>query len=85
MAEQKKSRVIFTPSAEQIGEMLENAWQDFLKQARDAGYVIDEESAGGWLKDTFAAGYALGYNDGFGIIKGQLDAINMENEMAMQQ
>lgn len=78
--EQKNGKAIFTPSAEQMGTMIENAWQEFLNKAREAGYDIREYPACGWLKDVFAGGYTYGYNDGYGIIRGQLEAMNMEHE-----
>lgn len=82
MDEQNKqnTKIIFLPNAEQSAQMIETAWQDFLKKGREAGYDIGEETAGGWLKDAFAGGYTYGWNDGYGIIRGQLEAMNLEQE-----
>lgn len=78
--DEKNIKTIFTPNAEQMGTMIKNAWQEFLNQAREAGYDIGDDTAGGWLKDAFAGGYTYGYNDGYGIIRGQLEAMNLEHE-----
>ena len=82
--EQRKGTTIYLPSNEQTAKMMENAWQEFLGQVREAGYNISEDSADGWIRDTFIGGYSYGWNDGYGVIRGQLEAMNLEHE-AMQQ
>ena len=77
MENEKRGNVIFIPNAEQSAQMVENAWLDFAQQAQKAGHCFDKESAE-VLKDIFVAGYAFGYNDGFGIIRDQLDVMSLK-------
>lgn len=84
MKQQKNDKLIYLPNAEQSARLLENAWVEFINQAYEAGYCISKESAGGWLKDAFAAGYALGYNDCLGIIKGQLEVTALAQDIMQQ-
>ena len=76
-----QKKVIFAPSNKQMKQMLEKSWQEFLKQAREAGYNISEDSAEGWIMDAFVGGYCYGWNDGYGIIRGQLEADDLEQKM----
>ena len=48
-----EQRRLYDAQVVHMKQMLENAWQEFLTQANDAGYDIGEESASGWLKDLF--------------------------------
>lgn len=83
--EQKQNQdgsVIYLPSAEESKQMIDNALADFQKQAEEHGWhLFDNEESTALAKDIFASGYAYGYNDGYGIIKGQLDAINLSKKM----
>jgi len=63
---------IILPDNEQAGALIENAWQDFCNDARSQGYDIGEQTAGGWAKDCFAAGYVYGHNDIMNIIYDQV-------------
>lgn len=74
----KMEKTIYLPNADEVGKMIEDAWQDFRKKAGEAGYDIVEEMADGWVKDAFAAGYSYGHNDTLVIIRDQL---NVENEI----
>lgn len=71
---------IFLPNAEQTAQMIENAWQDFRKKAKEAGFEIHDDTANGFLKDTFAASYAYGYNDMLNLIRDQFRMMDLENE-----
>jgi len=77
--EQKKGITIYLPSDEQVAQMIEDGWQKFVKQANEAGLNFGDDTAGGLLKDAFVGGWSYGWNDGYGIIKGQLDAVNLEH------
>ena len=81
----RKGKVIFTPGVEESRQLLENAWQEFLEKVEEAGCEDIESISDGALKEIFAAGWAYGWNDGYGIIKGQLDAINLEHELNAKQ
>lgn len=80
--EDNKGTLICLPNAEESKQMIENALADFQKQAEENGWrLFDNEEVAALAKDIFVSGYTYGYNDGFGIIKGQLDAINLSKEV----
>ena len=63
---------IYLPNDEQSSQLIENAWQDFSKQAEEAGFPLPD-----LLKDVFVAGYSFGHNDCLSIISGQLKAMEV--------
>ena len=63
---------IYLPNDEQSSQLIENAWQDFSKQAKEAGILLPD-----LLKDVFVAGYSFGHNDCLSIISGQLKAMEV--------
>lgn len=65
-------QTIYLPTADDSAQLIQNAWDSFCENARKAGYDLNDDTAGGWLKDGFAAGYCAGWNDIFGIIKDQM-------------
>ena len=72
---------IFLPDAEQTRQLIENAWNDFCRKAKEAGYNIDEKSAGGFIYDGFVAGYSYGYNDMLNVIRDQFRMMDVEREV----
>lgn len=68
------SKMLFLPNAEQASKMIEDAWLDFRRQAKENGLAVEDDTINGLLKDIFAAGYSYGYNDMLGIIRDQMDA-----------
>ena len=69
---------IFLPSDEQSAQLMENAWEEFCVQAKEAGYDIGSSMVMKFIKDFFMAGYCYGHNDCLTIIRGQLEVIDME-------
>lgn len=63
---------IYLPNDEQSSQLIENAWQDFSKQAEEAGFPLPD-----LLKDVFVAGYSFGHNDCLSIISGQFKAMEV--------
>lgn len=64
---------IYLPNDEQSSQLIENAWQDFSRQAKDAGFPLPD-----LFKDVFVAGYSFGHNDCLSIIAGQLEVLELE-------
>ncbi len=80
--DKKNGTVIYLPNEEESKQMIENALADFQKKAEEHGWrVFEDEASAALAKDIFVSGYSYGYNDGFGIIKGQLDAINLSKRL----
>ena len=71
--EQKES-TIFLPSAEQHEQLIESSWRDFYERMQSAGFGIDKDNARRIARDFFVAGYTFGWNNGIGIIRGQIEA-----------
>lgn len=76
-------KVIYLPNAEQAGRLIEDAWQDFCRQAGENGMDIADvnEAVGGLVKDCFAAGYSYGNNDMLNIIRDQMNVDGMVSEL----
>ena len=64
---------IYLPNDDQSSQLIENAWQDFSRQAKDAGFLLPD-----LFKDVFVAGYSFGHNDCLSIISGQLEVLELE-------
>ena len=73
---------IFLPDGKQTAKLIENAWNDFMDKAREAGYEFDNETVNCFLKDFFVAGYSYGYSDMLNLIRDQMDADYLINRMA---
>ncbi len=68
---------IFVPNDEQFTQMMEDAWQKFLREAKANDTIFKGISEGpSILKDLFVYGYVTGYNDIYGIIRSQMELIN---------
>lgn len=65
---------IFLPDGKQTAKLIENAWNDFMDRAREAGHVFDNDTLNLFLKDIFVAGYSYGYSDMLNLIRDQVDA-----------
>lgn len=73
---------IFLPDAEQMGKFIENSWQTFKKQAAESGFVLDSNpNTEAFAKDMFVSGYCYGYNDCLEIVRGQLQAMDLVNDL----
>ena len=71
------NKTIFLPNAEQAGELIELAWQEFRKDAEANGFPFSNDENAEAAKELFICGYCYGHNDCLGIIKGQLEAMDM--------
>lgn len=69
-----KERKIFLPNDEQAGQLIESSWRDFYERLLSAGFGIDKDNARRLAHDLFVAGYTFGWNNGIGIIRGQIEA-----------
>lgn len=74
-------KFIFMPNDEEFKQLFENAWQNFCKQGNEAGYNLNDDTAGGFIKEMFISGYCFGYNDTLNIIRDQLNAAHDANEL----
>ena len=72
---------IFLPDAETSARLIEDSWQAFKKQAAESGLVLDNPNAASFAKDMFMSGYCYGHNDCLEIIRGQLQAMDMANDL----
>ena len=73
---------IFLPSAEEAAQLLENSWQAFKKQALEGGLDFDNNpNVASFAKDMFVSGYCYGHNDCLEIIRGQLQAMDLVNDL----
>lgn len=72
---------IFLPSDEQATKMIIDAWDVFKKQFAENGLELSNERLEGFAQDMFVAGYCAGHNDCLDIIRGQLEAMNMVNDI----
>ena len=73
---------IFLPDAEMSAKLIEDSWQAFKKQAADSGLDFDNNpEAASFAKDMFVSGYCYGHNDCLEIIRGQLQAMDLANEL----
>lgn len=72
---------IFLPDAETSARLIEDSWQAFKKQAAESGLVLDNPNAASFAKDMFVSGYCYGHNDCLEIIRGQLQAMDMVNDL----
>ena len=68
---------IFLPDNQTLAKMIEDSWQKCKEQAAKAGLEHTNPDLEAFAKDMFVAGYTYGYNDNLGVIRGQLEAINM--------
>lgn len=71
---ERKESTIFLPSAEQQGQLIESSWSDFYERMQSVGFGIDKDNARRLAHDLFVAGYTFGWNNGIGIIRGQIEA-----------
>lgn len=71
---------IYLPNDEQIGKLIEDAWQTFRKEAEANGINFGNEESAAFIKDMFVGGYCAGYNDSLLIVRGQLQAIDLIND-----
>lgn len=72
---------IFLPSAEQQGKMIKDSWQKCKEEAAKAGLVLNNSTLEGFAQDMFVAGYCYGHNDCLQVIGGQLEAMNIINDV----
>lgn len=73
---------IFLPDAEMSAKLIEDAWQAFKKQAAEGGLDFDTNpQAASFAKDMFVSGYCYGHNDCLEIIRGQLQAMDIVDDM----
>ena len=72
---------IFLPDAETAARLIEDAWQAFVKDAAAHGMVFGNEKYTSFAKDMFVCGYSYGHNDCLEIIRGQLQAMDMVNDI----
>ena len=73
---------IFLPDAEMSAKLIEDAWQAFKKQAAEGGLDFDTNpQVASFAKDMFVSGYCYGHNDCLEIIRGQLQAMDLANEL----
>ncbi len=77
MEQQSSNTTIFLPNAESLGQMIEKSWQQCKEQAAKAGLPLTNPTLEAFAKDMFVAGYTFGYNDNLGVIRGQLDAMEL--------
>lgn len=68
---------IFLPDNQTLAKMIEDSWQKCKEQAAKAGLELTNPDLEAFAKDMFVAGYTYGYNDNLGVIRGQLEAMNM--------
>ena len=68
---------IFMPSDEETRQLMENAWQDFCKEAGTAGMNVEAISL---MHDIFLWGYCAGHNDTLTIIRDQMAVDRMASE-----
>lgn len=67
---------IFMPSDEETRQLMENAWQDFCKEAGTAGMNVEAISL---MHDIFLWGYCAGHNDTLTIIRDQMAVDRIAN------
>lgn len=72
---------IYLPSDKGIALLIENAWKEFCTEAQKAGYNINDDTADGFLKDSFVGGYCYGYNDIMAIIRDQIEVGEGVNDL----
>jgi len=73
---------IFLPDAEMSAKLIEDAWQAFKKQAAEGGLDFDNNpQAASFAKDMFVSGYCYGHNDCLEIVRGQLQAMDLVNDL----
>ena len=75
------SKKVFMPNDEQARQMIENAWQEFKKEAIEAGWPLNTPELESFAQDVFVGGYAYGHNDCLGVISGQLEAMNLVTDI----
>lgn len=76
-----QNKTIFLPNAESLGQMIEKSWQQCKKQAEEAGLPLTNPDLEAFAKDMFVAGYTFGYNDNLGVIRGQLEVMELAGNM----
>lgn len=72
---------IILPDAEQARRMIDDAWNDFYAKACENGYGIDNNIVRKAVMEFFYSGYCHGYNDLLGIVRGQFDAMELEDDV----
>ena len=72
---------IILPDAEQARRMIDDAWNDFYAKACENGYGIDNDIVRKAVMEFFYSGYCHGYNDMLGIVRGQFDAMELEDDV----
>ena len=71
------NKEIFLPDNKTLAQMIEDSWQDCKEQAAKAGLKLTNPDLEAFAKDMFVAGYSYGHNDCLGVVRSQLEAMNM--------
>ena len=73
---------IFLPNEEQVRQFIEDSWLSFRQAAAKAGFPFDDDpQAESFARDMFAAGYCYGHNDCLSVIRGQLEATDIQTSV----
>ncbi len=79
-----QNKKIFLPSNEETAKLIEDAWQSFKKEANEHPLfkvILQKPETEALMKDMFVSGYCYGHNDCLNIIRGQLEAMDLINDM----
>lgn len=76
-----QSKTIFLPDDETQGKMIQDSWQKCKEEAAKAGLDLSNPTLEGFAQDMFVAGYCYGHNDCLQILGGQLEAMNLINDV----
>lgn len=79
-----QNKKIFLPSNEEAAKLIEDAWQSFKKDANEHPVfkvILQNPETEALVKDIFVVGYSYGHNDCLNIIRGQLEAMDLINDV----